>query len=586
MYIYIRWSSEKQTEGTTRERQLSAATAFAESNNLEVVETIEDKGVSAFNGQNTSQNANFGKFLKKIENNQIEKGSWLFVENLDRISRDNTLSAVDVFTFLINNGITLITGMDNKIYTKESLSANPLEFISTYLTFYRGHDESVVKRTRTLKNVDSLVARFFQGQPVNIKSVGKHPWWIDDSGSQYEAVRKHPQYWEIAQYCVKKFISGATAWSVFTDIQENHPDLAKSISYQKLQRMRKNRALIGEYTVNYENKTQTLKNYFPPLCSDDEFSILAFHINNNKQSRGAKTKTIKLLSGMRLFRCGHCEGTMDGTTIRGKIIYRCSKSISKSGTCTPWTISHFIVDHCVMVAIHDTIINHSINIKKKRDDITNKINSLEKEKNEQIQKQKMIEDLYLSGVNASDNLKSQLIEISKNINEINFELKNITEHLNLNDLNYTINDTSKNFLQKVNWDIFSNIEDERRNTIRTLVLSYIKEIVVTKINKKISIKIKPRYNDNILIFEAGKTKNSWVFHIKTADELESENYNQDEINLLINNLPEDIRIKINELAGMKAKLEQLSISAVYESIEILKDIGYPDIDGKKFWAQR
>ncbi|MGM0937108.1 MAG: recombinase zinc beta ribbon domain-containing protein [Pseudomonadota bacterium] len=220
--------------------------------------------------------------------------------------------------------------------------------------------------------MDSLVTRFFNGQHVNIKSVGKHPWWIDDSGSQYEAVRKHPQYWEIAQYCVKKFISGATAWSVFTDIQENHPDLAKNISYQKLRRMRKNRALIGEYTVNYENQTRTLKNYFPPLCSEEEFSILAYHINN-KQSRGPKTTTIKLLSGMRLFRCGHCGGTMDGTTQRGKIIYRCSKSISKSGTCTPWTVSHVIVDHCVIVAMLANYIHYDSNINYLITDINNKI---------------------------------------------------------------------------------------------------------------------------------------------------------------------------------------------------------------------
>lgn len=161
MYIYIRWSSEKQTEGTTRDRQLSAATAFAESNNLEVVEIIEDKGVSAFNGQNTSQHANFGKFLKKIENNQIEKGSWLFVENLDRISREEPFSAMEVLSFLMNHDITLATSMDNKVYSKEGMSKNLSDYIMSIMTFYRGHDESVVKPNSNTQKCGFACNSFF-----------------------------------------------------------------------------------------------------------------------------------------------------------------------------------------------------------------------------------------------------------------------------------------------------------------------------------------------------------------------------------------------------------------------------------------
>jgi DNA invertase Pin-like site-specific DNA recombinase len=53
LYSYIRWSSERQQKGTTRQRQVIGAKEFAIANGLELVE-IEDPGVSAFRGKNTT----------------------------------------------------------------------------------------------------------------------------------------------------------------------------------------------------------------------------------------------------------------------------------------------------------------------------------------------------------------------------------------------------------------------------------------------------------------------------------------------------------------------------------------------------
>lgn len=52
LYSYVRWSSEKQAKGTTLERQLASARAFANENGLEFAEII-DPNVSAFKGKNT-----------------------------------------------------------------------------------------------------------------------------------------------------------------------------------------------------------------------------------------------------------------------------------------------------------------------------------------------------------------------------------------------------------------------------------------------------------------------------------------------------------------------------------------------------
>lgn len=52
LYSYVRWSSEKQSSGTSFERQTLRAKSFALEHDLEYVE-IKDAGISAFKGQNT-----------------------------------------------------------------------------------------------------------------------------------------------------------------------------------------------------------------------------------------------------------------------------------------------------------------------------------------------------------------------------------------------------------------------------------------------------------------------------------------------------------------------------------------------------
>lgn len=50
-YSYIRWSSERQSTGTSRERQDTLARKVADEYGLELIEVLE-AGVSAFKGKN------------------------------------------------------------------------------------------------------------------------------------------------------------------------------------------------------------------------------------------------------------------------------------------------------------------------------------------------------------------------------------------------------------------------------------------------------------------------------------------------------------------------------------------------------
>jgi len=119
-YSYIRFSTPEQIKGDSLRRQteLSAKYALEHSLNLDESLTFRDLGVSAFNQSNLSNGGQLRAFLDAIDQGVVSSGSYLLVESLDRISRAEILDALEVFTGILNRGITIITLADNMEYPR------------------------------------------------------------------------------------------------------------------------------------------------------------------------------------------------------------------------------------------------------------------------------------------------------------------------------------------------------------------------------------------------------------------------------------------------------------------------------------
>ena len=110
-------STELQLKGDSRRRQLAASRAYAEAHDLDLTENteLEDIGISAFKGANVREGA-LGQFLKSVKAGRIKPGSFLLVESLDRLSREQVLTAQSLFLSIIQSGINLVTLADNRVY--------------------------------------------------------------------------------------------------------------------------------------------------------------------------------------------------------------------------------------------------------------------------------------------------------------------------------------------------------------------------------------------------------------------------------------------------------------------------------------
>ena len=79
------------------------------------MEDFEDLGVSAYRGKNVSDGA-LGRFLNLVRQKKITRGSYLLIESLDRLSRQELLKSLSIFTDILGHGVNIATLKDGHIF--------------------------------------------------------------------------------------------------------------------------------------------------------------------------------------------------------------------------------------------------------------------------------------------------------------------------------------------------------------------------------------------------------------------------------------------------------------------------------------
>ena len=109
--------------------------------------------------------AALGDFVKKVKSGEIEKGSMLLVEKLDRLSRYDYQDAWDWLKAVVKAGITVITLEPEQTLDKKSIKDFGV-MISVCAAFMAAEDESK-KKSERLKHVWDLRT------PAKVRSVSQ-----------------------------------------------------------------------------------------------------------------------------------------------------------------------------------------------------------------------------------------------------------------------------------------------------------------------------------------------------------------------------------------------------------------------------
>ncbi|OSI29584.1 recombinase family protein [Bradyrhizobium canariense] len=180
-YSYVRFSTPQQAHGDSLSRQTEKAARYAAEHGLalDTELSLADLGVSAFRGANARTGA-LASFIAAVERGYVPEGSYLLVENIDRMTRDDMSEAMTLFLRIINAGVTVVTLTSGYAYSKESINQNPMEIYVIVAELMRANRESARKSQLVgdakARKKSRLLAGELNGKPYTRQTPGWLRW--------------------------------------------------------------------------------------------------------------------------------------------------------------------------------------------------------------------------------------------------------------------------------------------------------------------------------------------------------------------------------------------------------------------------
>ncbi|WPC74158.1 recombinase family protein [Vibrio porteresiae] len=409
IYPYVRFSSEQQSGGSSYKRQLGDILKYAKENGYTVNDSLElrDLGLSAYKADHIKKGS-LGDFFDAIDTGIIETDgtAYLCVEQFDRLSRQSLDDASDVLRKILRSNINVITLMDKRVYTKESLN-DLMSVMYSSMLMAQANEESAKKSERILKSFDARLDALHDGK--QIQYVGIFPGWIDNKGTKKETNFVLNKKAEIVKRIFKMYINGISFNEIARTLNyEKTPQVAKKRqknftnlwSSAKVNHILKNRCVLGEL---YIRKTgDTFKNYYPQIISNDDWDIVQSMTKTKKTIKTSGRNSINIFTG-KIF-CSGCGQkyyfeTDDKILKSGKKYYHMLKCSGRRGLqCKSASIKYddFLISMPNMFGLIDTKPqDNSDKIKKIKEKIA-EISSYSKSINEKL--------LLLEELNNNDEL--------------------------------------------------------------------------------------------------------------------------------------------------------------------------------------
>jgi DNA invertase Pin-like site-specific DNA recombinase len=97
-----------------------------------------DPAISAFRGKNARSGA-----LAAVRAKEVPAGSYLLIEDFDRLSRDFIDNALTLFLEILKAGVSIVTlGFGGRVFNTETLRKDPSAMYISMGSMVRAHEES------------------------------------------------------------------------------------------------------------------------------------------------------------------------------------------------------------------------------------------------------------------------------------------------------------------------------------------------------------------------------------------------------------------------------------------------------------
>ena len=301
-FSYVRFSSDRQELGDSLRRQVALAEEYAERHKLTLnKKSYRDLGISAFKGRNAAEGA-LGTFLQAVDAGVIRKGSYLLVESMDRLSRQQVDDALELFLSITRRGIVIVTVADGQVYSKETIKENWTKLIVALAIMSRANEESATKSKRAREVVQT---RLTGGIPLGHSMP---PWLsLNAAKSGYVIDTKKA---DIVRRIFEMSLKGNGLYLICKTLNEEGVPVLRNArdgwSISGLKQMINNPYVIG----TLRSKHGDYEDHYPAIIEKSVFyEVQRLMSERNKAGKGRKgTNVANLFSN--LVKCGECGGSM------------------------------------------------------------------------------------------------------------------------------------------------------------------------------------------------------------------------------------------------------------------------------------
>jgi len=353
-YSYRRFSTPAQEQGDSLRRQTAMAEAWAERRGvpLDTELNLTDRGVSAFTGANKDV-GNLGAFLRAVEDGTVPQGSWLLVENLDRLSREPVFDASYTMQGIIRQGVTVVDLSDGqgREYNMATLRSDQglMNLMAMLWSFARGNQESAQKARRVGEAYANKRNVFRSEQKLTKPYTRRLPAWIrwSDEKADYELIDERA---ERLRWMFELADDGEGAHSIAAQLNDAKYETwgaggwkAKYWHRSYVRKLLSNKAAIGVFVPHTVRKVEgkrtkerrpqePILHRFPAAVDRELFERVNARLSTTEaRGKNAKAPVRSIFAG--LVKCQHCGGTVTRVN-KGQHTYLvCAAAHAKAGTC-------------------------------------------------------------------------------------------------------------------------------------------------------------------------------------------------------------------------------------------------------------
>lgn len=307
-YSYIRFSTPKQAQGDSYRRQLQQAMDYCAEHNLQLDDkTIDDFGTSAFRGANMTEGA-LGRFVDAVKHGEIEQGSYLLVESVDRLSRQAVEEALEQFLAIVRAGIVIVTLSDKQVFRRGQVDFTKLIVSIVYMA--RANDESEMKSRRSRAAWSNGREQARKNNKVIANS--RLPSWLTRDGEQIVPI---PERVAIVNEMFEMAKSGCGYEQIAkVFLEKGYKTFGKEADWRPagIQAVIKSQAVIGVFQPHViENghrvpADEPILGYYPTIVSPALFEEVQHLISKRNKHSGSYRKGTfnNLFSGVLRCQCG------------------------------------------------------------------------------------------------------------------------------------------------------------------------------------------------------------------------------------------------------------------------------------------